>query len=160
MLLFTRLMNHCLSLLNVMHLMPGSDVAVSATLNLRVRPAVFISGTLSRSELHYPPVEKEATAIIEAVRKWSHFLSGRHFTLVTDQRSIKFMLDNKKRTKIKNNKIELWRIELASFSYDIQYRPGKDNVALDFLHVLFVHLYQLLTLLKFTIYTNAPFCKI
>ena len=41
------------------------------------------------------------------------------------------MLDNRKRTKIKNNKIELWRIELALFSYDIQYRPGKDNVAPD-----------------------------
>ena len=56
-------------------------------------------------ELHYPPVEKEATAIIESVRKWEYLLRGKHFTIVTDQRSVAFMMDNRKRTKIKNNKI-------------------------------------------------------
>ena len=38
------------------------------------------------------------------------------------------MLDNSKRTKIKNNKIQGWRLELASFSYTITYRPGVDHV--------------------------------
>ena len=65
-----------------------------------------MSRTLQNSELHYPPVEKEATAIIEAVRKWSHFLARRQFTLITDQRLVAFMLDSRKRTKIKNNKIQ------------------------------------------------------
>ena len=41
------------------------------------------------------------------------------------------MLDSRKRTKIKNNKIQGWRLELASFSYTITYRPGKDNVGPD-----------------------------
>ena len=51
--------------------------------------------------------------------------------LITDQRSVAFMLDYHKRTKIKNNKIQGWRLELASFSYTIQYRPGIDNVGPD-----------------------------
>ena len=42
-----------------------------------------------------------------------------------------FMIDNRKRSKIKNNKIQSWRLELASFSYTVKYRPGKDNVAPD-----------------------------
>ncbi|XP_041360605.1 uncharacterized protein LOC121376884 [Gigantopelta aegis] len=109
----------------------ASEVAISATLNQGGRPVAFMSRTLQGSELHYPPLEKEATAIIEAVRKWRHFLAGRHFTLVTDQRSVAFMLDNRKRSKIKNNKIQDWRIELASFCYTVKYRPGKDNVAPD-----------------------------
>ncbi|XP_076037194.1 uncharacterized protein LOC143022734 [Oratosquilla oratoria] len=109
----------------------ASEVAISAVLNQGGRPIAFMSRTLQGSELHYPAVEKEATAIIEAVRKWSHFLARRHFTLITDQRSVMFMLDNRKRTKIKNNKIQEWRLELASFSYTIQYRPGKQNVAPD-----------------------------
>ncbi|XP_068235485.1 uncharacterized protein [Palaemon carinicauda] len=109
----------------------ASEVAVSAVLNQGGRPVAFMSRTLQSSELHYPAVEKEATAIIEAVRKWSHFLARRHFTLITDQRSVMFMLDSRKRTKIKNNKIQKWRLELASYSYTIQYRPGKQNIAPD-----------------------------
>ena len=81
----------------------ASEVAISATLNQEGRPVAFMSRALQSSELHYPAVEKEATAIIEAVRKWNHLLSRQHFILVTDQRSISFMLDNHKRTKIKNN---------------------------------------------------------
>ena len=109
----------------------GSETTLSATLNQRGRPVAFMSRTLQSSELHYPPVEKEATAIIEAVRKWEHLLAREHFMLITDERSVAFMLDNRKRTKIKNNKIQGWRLELASFSYTIQYRPGIDNVGPD-----------------------------
>ena len=109
----------------------ASDVAVSATLNQNQRPVAFMSRSLQGSELLYPAVEKEATAIIEAVRKWRHLLMRQHFNLVTDQRSVAFMLDSRKRTKIKNNKIMCWRLELASFSYSISYRPGSKNVGPD-----------------------------
>ena len=47
------------------------------------------------------------------------------------------MLDNHKRTKIKNNKIQGWRFELASFSYTITYIPGVDNVGPDTLTCAF-----------------------
>ena len=53
----------------------ASDAAISATLNQRGRPVAFMFTTFSGSENHYPPVEKEATAIIEVVGKWSYFLS-------------------------------------------------------------------------------------
>ena len=109
----------------------ASDVAVSATLNQNGRPVAFMSRKLSGSEIHYPPVEKEATSVIEAVRKWSHLLSGRHFTIITDQRSVAFMMDNRRRTKIKNDKVQCWRLELAGFHYTIVYRPGIENVAAD-----------------------------
>ena len=77
----------------------------------------------------------EATATIEVVWKWHHFLAGHHFTIVTDQKPVSFMFDNCKRIKVKNNKIQCWRLELAlfSFSYDIKYRPGKENNAPDVL---------------------------
>ena len=61
------------------------------------------SRTLQGSELHYPVVKKEATAIIEAGRKWSDFLLQREFHLITNQRSVAFMLDKRKRTKITIN---------------------------------------------------------
>ena len=110
----------------------ASEVSVSATLNQCGRSVAFMSRTLQGSELHYAPVEKEATAIIEAVRKWRHFLAGRHFTLVTDQRSVAFMIDNKKRSKIKNNKIQSWRLELLLIQlyYELSTRQGQCGTGL------------------------------
>ena len=72
--------------------------------------------TLQSSELHYPSVEKEATAIKEAVYKWYHLLAGWHFILVTDQLSVVFVLDNRKHYKVKNNKIQDGRLEFDHFS--------------------------------------------
>ena len=109
----------------------ASDVAISASLNQNGRPVAFMSKTLSATERRYPAVEKEALAIIEAVRKWNHLLSRQQFILITDQKSVSFMFDNRKRSKIKNSKIQSWRLELAEFSYVIQYREGKDNVVPD-----------------------------
>ena len=56
---------------------------------------------------------------------------GRHFTLISDQRSVSFMYETKNFGKIKNEEILRWRMDLASFSYDIFYRPGKENAAPD-----------------------------
>ena len=109
----------------------ASESTIYATLNQAGRPVVFMSRTFQGSELHYPALEKEDTAIIEAVRKWSDFLLRREFHLITDQRSVAFMLDKRKRTKIKNNTIQGWQRELASYSYTIQYRPGRENVGPD-----------------------------
>ena len=96
-----------------------------------------MSRTLQGSELHYPAMEKEATSIIEAVRKWAHLLMRRQFKIITDQRSVAFMFDSRKRTKVKNNKVLCWRLELASYSYSIEYRPGEDNEAPDALSCAF-----------------------
>ena len=50
-----------------------------------------MSRTLQGGETHYRVVEKEATAIIESARKWSHLLARQQFTLTTDQKSVAFM---------------------------------------------------------------------
>ena len=44
--------------------------------------------SLDKRQLCYPSVEKEAHAIIETVRHWKHYLSGRHFKIITDQKSV------------------------------------------------------------------------
>ena len=110
----------------------ASDHAVAATLNQAGRPVAFYSRTLNKSEQHYPAVEKEACAIVEAVQKWRHYLYGRHFKLITDQRSVAFIYDRKRaKSKIKNDKIMRWCTELSPYSYDIIYRPGPENKRAD-----------------------------
>jgi len=90
-----------------------------------------MSRSLNIYERNYPAVEKEATAITEAVRKWAHFLKGGNFALVTDQRSVFFMFDKTNHGKIKNSKILMWRLELRQFRYEIHHKPGVENVASD-----------------------------
>ncbi|MCP4800870.1 MAG: DDE-type integrase/transposase/recombinase, partial [bacterium] len=109
----------------------ASDVALAATLSQVGRPVAFFSRSLQGSELKHASIEKEAQAIIEAIRHWRHFLTGRHFTLRTDQKSVSYMFDQRNRGKIKNDKIMRWRLELACYSFDIVYRPGKENVLPD-----------------------------
>ena len=69
----------------------ASDHAIAVTLNQSGRPVTFFSRTLSGSEQRHSAIEKEAYTIVEARRKWRHYLLGNHFTLVTDQRSVAFM---------------------------------------------------------------------
>ncbi len=109
----------------------ASEVALAATLNQNGKPVAFFSRTLQGSELKHASVEKEAQAIIEAVRHWRHFLTGRYFTLKTDQKSVAYMFDQRHKGKIKNDKIMRWRLELSCYSFDIIYRPGKENIPPD-----------------------------
>lgn len=109
----------------------ASDVALGAALSQNGRPVAFFSRTLNMSEKLQPAVEKEAAAIIEAVRHWRHYLSCRRFVLTTDQEAVSFMFEKKKGTKIKNDKIMRWRLELSTYQYDINFRPGKKNLSAD-----------------------------
>lgn len=109
----------------------ASEHSIAATLSQDSRPVAFYSRTLNQSERNHSAVEKEAYAIVEALKKWRHFLIGRPFKLITDQRSVSFMFDAKHTSKIKNEKIQRWRLELAPYRYDIMYRPGKENHVAD-----------------------------
>ena len=84
----------------------ASNVAISATLNQNGKPVAFFSRTLSKPQKKYPIVEKEAMSIVEAIKNWSHFLRRKKFKLITDQRAVAFMLDNFRKSKIKNLKIQ------------------------------------------------------
>ena len=109
----------------------ASEFALSATLNQNGQPVAFFSRMLNRYELKHASVEKEAAAIVEAVRKWRHYLTGKHFTLITDQKSVAYMFDTKRRSKIKDDKIMRWRLELYMFDFDIIYRAGEENIPAD-----------------------------
>ena len=93
------------------------------------RPVAFFSKTLTTSEKTQSSVEKEAKACVEAVKKWYHYLSGRRFTLITDQRSVAFILDPLRKGKTRNAKIARWRLELLGLDFDVHYRPGSENLA-------------------------------
>lgn len=50
-----------------------------------------------------------------------------HFIVRTDQRSLKYLLEQRLNTPIQQQ----WLPKLLKFDYEIQYRQGKDNLASD-----------------------------
>ena len=59
---------------------------------------------------------------------WRHFLLGNHFKLVTDQHFVAAIYNNQQKVKVKNEKIQLWKLELFCFHYNALYHPGSENV--------------------------------
>lgn len=58
-------------------------------------------------------------------------MSGKHFSIKTDQRSVMYMFDKLHKNKIKYDKVLRWRMELSCYDFEIVYRPGKDNIPSD-----------------------------
>ena len=99
----------------------ASEVALVATLNQDGRQVAFFSTTLQGPEVRHPSVEKEAQAIIESIRYWKLYLTGKHFSQRL-QKSMSYMFDQWHKGKIKNNKIMLWRAFLLQFQRSISSR--------------------------------------
>ena len=56
----------------------ASDFTIAATLNQNGKPVAFHARTLLTSEQRHSAVEKEAYAVVEALRKWKHVVLGKH----------------------------------------------------------------------------------
>ena len=71
--------------------------------------------------------EKEMIDILEAIRIWRPYLLGRRFRIITDQRSLKYLLEQ----RISTPEQQRLLVKLLGFDYDIVYRPGRENSVAD-----------------------------
>lgn len=74
-----------------------------------------------------PAYERELIGLVKAVRNWRPYLWGRAFTVRTDHRPLKFLLDQRLSTIPQHN----WVSKLFGYDLTVEYRPGKQNVAAD-----------------------------
>ena len=66
-------------------------------------------------------------AIVFAVQKWRHYLLGQHFVILTDQKSLKFLTDQR---LLGEDQLK-WTAKLLGMDFEIRYRPGFENKAVD-----------------------------
>jgi hypothetical protein len=92
-------------------------------------PICFLSRKLRSSELNYATVEKEALALITAVRAFSVYFGAQMVTVYTDHSPLQYLQTMRNH----NAKLTRWWIELQQFSISILHRAGKDNLLPDLL---------------------------
>ena len=59
------------------------------------RPLAYYSSALCPRNAALSTYEKEALAILEALKKWRHYLLGNSVIIKTNQQSLKFITDQK-----------------------------------------------------------------
>ncbi|XP_054287580.1 uncharacterized protein K02A2.6-like [Macrosteles quadrilineatus] len=96
------------------------------------KPIAYASRTLSDAEKRYSNIDREALAILFAVRKFHQYVYGRSFTLVTDHKPLQRIFgENRNLPKVMNNRLVRWALELNQYNFQIKYRKGDENVCAD-----------------------------
>ncbi|KAJ1528979.1 hypothetical protein ONE63_007346 [Megalurothrips usitatus] len=113
----------------VKELISSDAVLVHYDLN---KPVTVV--TLSATERRYSQLDLEALAVMFAVRKFSRYLYGRKFLIVTDHKPLVSLFDPT--SPIGDHlspRMTRWALALSALDYRIVHRPGADIGHADFL---------------------------
>lgn len=92
-------------------------------------PICYFSRKLDKHQLHYSTVEKEALALLLAVRTFSVYFGSTPVRVYTDHNPLVFL----HRMAGHNQKLLRWSLELQHYNLEIVHRAGKDNLIPDIL---------------------------
>lgn len=71
--------------------------------------------------------ERELMTIVLAILRWKHYLSGRKFIIFTDQRSLKYFLEQRQILL----EYQKWVSKILSFEFEIKFKAGRGNIVVD-----------------------------
>ena len=105
----------------------ASDVGLGAVLaqrdiNGQERVIAYASYTLSQREKNYSTMEKEALAIVFAVKHFRVYLLRKKFLVITDNNALRWLHSLEPKGRIAR-----WIMDLQEFEFDIQHRVGTSN---------------------------------
>ena len=90
-------------------------------------PVAYMSKKLSRAERAYEVHDLECLAIVVALKKWRHYVMGKHLPVYTDHAGLQHLL----RQPHLNLRQVRWLSMLADYDVSVLYKPGKLNQAAD-----------------------------
>lgn len=98
----------------------ASKDGIGTILMQNKHPLAYISRSLGPKWQKLSVYEKELLALVFAVQKWEQYLLGNHFIVRTDQKSLKWLLQQKLSTPFQ----QFWLSKLMGFDYEVQYKKG------------------------------------
>lgn len=113
----------------------ASGVGIGAVLLQRnkdtgvLHPTSYYSTKLKTYETSYSTIEKEALAIIKALKKYECYLlhHPEPITIYTDHNPLTFI----QQTRLKNQRVMRWALCLQDFRFKIRHVKGVDNIIAD-----------------------------
>uniref|UniRef100_A0A0K0EA36 Reverse transcriptase domain-containing protein n=1 Tax=Strongyloides stercoralis TaxID=6248 RepID=A0A0K0EA36_STRER len=93
----------------------------------RIRIIAYTSRTLRDVEKRWQITEKEALAVVFAVRKFHHYIWGKVTDVYTDQCAVVSI----KNAKENQTKLRRYQLTLMAYNLNIYYKEGKRNVLAD-----------------------------
>lgn len=109
----------------------ASNVAVGAILSQNIPGTggvvAYFSRTLTKAEKNYSTFDKEALAIVSAIKEFRHHLYGRHFDVYTDHNPLCYLNS----LKDSHGRIARWLTFLQDFDFSIHYKRGSTNTNAD-----------------------------
>ena len=86
----------------------------------------YASRTLTDVEKRYSQTEKEGLALVWACERFSFYLIGIEFELITDHKPLEVIYG---RTSKPPARLERWVMRLQPYRFVVKYRSGKTNIA-------------------------------
>ena len=86
-------------------------------------PVAYMSKKLSRAERAYEIHDLECLAIVIALKKWRHYVMGKHLPVYTDHAGLQHLL----RQPHLNLRQVRWLSMLADYDVSVLYKPGRER---------------------------------
>ena len=91
----------------------------------REYPIIFVSKSLTKAQLNWSTIEKEAFAIYYTLKKYEHMLRDVKFVLQTDHKNLTYV------ATAQSPKVRRWCLEIQAYDFHIEHIAGESNVVAD-----------------------------
>ena len=105
----------------------ASGSAIGAVLSQEGKPIAYFSENLNDAKTKYFVYDQEFYAIVQALKKYKHYLLPKEFVLYTDHHALQYLnnQDNLNKRHLK------WVDFLQSYTFVLKHRSGKSNRVVD-----------------------------